>query len=227
MNFFDPFEVAPIEAQDWKAVDRYLGLPNNERLWSIAKQIDDLHKGQRDSTESWRTREHRFIGLAGERAFARIFELKMDFRLLRWGNARQNFRLRDGRVVDVVTRTWQNPLNPAIQPELTLRHKGNKTSNKTLVLVYYCGNHYEPIIVGHITEKEAREIGREDQFRDGIENIVVSPVLLNDPVELLIDHKPQSPWIRAHSERQAMIRAAITHMEELESKKAQQTEMQL
>jgi len=223
MNFFDPFEVAPLEAQDWSAVDRFLGLPSNNKLWDIARLMDQNHKGQTDSTAAWRTAEHRFVGLAGERAFARIFELKMDFRLLRYGNQRQNFKLKGGTVVDVVTRTWKNPLNPTIQPELTIRHKGSPSSKKTMVLVYWCGSTYEPCIVGWITEKEAHRVGREDQFKDGIVNIVVSPPLLNDPVELLLQHKPESPWIRAHTERKTMIRQAIEKMQEIEEQKPQQT----
>lgn len=225
MNFFDPFEVAPLEAQDWTAVDRYLGLPNNERLWKIARMMDENHKGQSDSTAAWRTAEHRFIGLAGERAFARIFELPMDFRLLRYGNARQNFKLKDQRVVDVVTRSWANPLNPSIQPELTIRHKGYKTSEKIMVLVYYCGSLYEPIIVGWITEREAHQVGREDQFRDGITNVVVSPAQLHDPVELLSQHKPESPWIRAHIERKLARDRECERLSEMESRKPQQAQL--
>lgn len=225
MNFFDPFEVAPLETQDWQAVDRYLGLPSTERLWAIARMMDDNHRGQADSTAAWRTAEHRFIGLAGERAFARIFELPMDFRLLRYGNKRQNFKLKDGTVVDVVTRTWQNPLNPVIQPELTIRHKGSPSSKKTMVLVYYCGPTYEPVIVGWITEKEAHRVGREDQFKDGIVNVVVGRPLLKDPVELLSRHKPESPWIRAHIERKAEMQAAIDRMREIEASKPKQASL--
>lgn len=199
MNFFDPFDPDPIETQDWTAIDRHLRLPDNARLMRIAKAMDENHKGQADATEGWRTNRNRYIGLFGERAFGRIFGLSMDLTLKRYGNRRKNFALRDGTVIDVVTRSWEAGFSGGPMPELTLRHKA-KPSGKTLVLIYYQGEQLEPLIKGYITEKEAHEIGRVDQFRDGIENIVVAPYDLHNASDLLHTHNPTSPWLKAHEE---------------------------
>lgn len=202
MIYYDPFDPDPIETQDWTAVDRHLRLPDNVRLMRIAKAIDENHKGQKDATAKWRTEKNRYVGLFGERQFARIFELPMDLALKKYGNQRRNFALSDGTVVDVVTRTWEAGLSGGPMPELTIRHK-ERPRGKVLVLVYYQGEHLEPVIIGHITEKEAHEVGRVESFPGReIENIVVAPYDLHSSVELLIAHKPNSPWIRAHSERQ-------------------------
>jgi hypothetical protein len=200
--FFDPFDSDPLETQGWTDIDRHLRLPNNARLMRIAKAIDNNHKGQADGTAGWRTTKNRYVGLYGERAFARIFELPMDLALKRFGNQRRNFELRSGVTVDVVTRSWEAGLSGGPMPELTLRHKQRPTG-KVLVLVYYQGEHLEPLIKGWITEKEAHEIGRVDQFKEGIENVVVAPYDLHDMVELLRAHDPTSPWITAHEQHQA------------------------
>ena len=91
-------------------------------------------------------------------------------------------------------------------PELTIRHK-ERVSKKILCLVYYQGEHLEPMIRGWITHKEAMDVGRVEQFKDGIENIVVSPADLHHPISLLARHDPQSRWILAHDAYQAKKRA--------------------
>lgn len=213
MKFFDPFDPDPIETQDWTAIDRYLRLPDNARLMRIAKAMDDNHKGQRDATETWRTNRNRYIGLFGERAFSRIFGLPMDVALKRFGNHRRNFLLRDGTVIDVVTRSWEAGLSGGPLPELTIRHKA-KPSGKTLVLIYYQGEQLEPLIKGYITEQEAHEIGRVDQFRDGIENIVVAPYDLHDASALLRMHDPSSPWLKAHESNVTRKQQEVTQWQE-------------
>jgi hypothetical protein len=145
----------------------------------------------------------------------------MDLRILKYGNRRKNITLRDNRVVDVVTRTWEAGLSGGSMPELTIRHKP-KPTGKVMMLVYYQGEHLEPCIKGWITEREAHIVGREDQFRDGIENIVVSPALLHHPVELLEQHKPESPWIRAHIERQQQLEAQRAAVQVIEDSKPRQ-----
>jgi hypothetical protein len=150
MQFFDPFDTDPMETQDWTAVDRYLGLPDNVRLMRFAKAIDENHRGQADGTSAWRSPKHRYVGLFGERAFARIFELPMDLRILKYGNRRKNFTLKGNRVVDVVTRTWETGLSGGPMPELTIRHKP-KPTGKIMMLVYYQGEHLEPCIKGSRT----------------------------------------------------------------------------
>lgn len=201
MNRFDPFGTEPLETQDWTEIDRRLRNPDNARLMRLAKAMDENHKGQADGTATWRTHKNRYVGLFGERAFGRIFDLPMDLRLMRYGNRRKNFTLRDGTVIDVVTRSWQTGLAGGPMPELTIRHK-ERVTKKVLVLCYYQGEHLEPLLKGWITHKEANEIGRVEQFKDGIENIVVSPAYLHPMIDLLRRHSPQSPWIAAHESAQ-------------------------
>jgi hypothetical protein len=209
MIAFDPFDPAPLETQDWSRVDQRLRLPDNARLMRIAKAIDETHKGQADGTAGWRTSKNRYVGLFGERAFGRIFELPMDLRLLRFGNRRRNFTLRDGTVVDVVTRTWESGYSGGPMPELTIRHK-ERPSKKVLMLVYYQGEQLEPLIRGYISDKEAFDIGRVEEFREGIENIVVSPADLHHPIDMLRQHNPASQWITAYEHHQAEVKAAWT-----------------
>jgi len=106
--------------------------------------------------------------------------------------------------VDVVTRTWEAGLSGGPMPELTIRHK-ERVTPKVLMLIYYQGEHLEPLIKGWITHKEAFIVGRVEQFKDGIENVVVSPADLLHPVELLRRHNPQSRWLKAHEIRQAWL----------------------
>ena len=201
MYDFDPFLLARQPLHDWSQVDRFYQLPSNDQIKHFARIIDQHHADQRDQTKSWRSEQNRIIGLMGERCFARVFGIRMDMRLLKFGNRRKNFTLNSGRIVDVVTRTWKNPIH---SPELTIRHKGNPSSNLTLALIYWFDERTEPVIVGWITEKDAHSVGRIDRFKDGIENVVVPHGLLRDPVQLLREHNPESPWVYRHIENQAV-----------------------
>jgi hypothetical protein len=192
---YDMFDPAPIETQDWREIDRKLGLPNDEQLRKLAEAIDANHKGQSDATASWRTSSNRLTGLRGERAFARVFEVPMDVQVRRYGNYRRNFALRHGPVVDVVTRTWCGICIGAFFPELTVRHNPRPTG-KVLCLVYDQGDYLEPLIKGWILDHDAERIGRVGSFRSGIENRIVSPAMLRDPLELLRLHNPNSKWVQ-------------------------------
>lgn len=201
MIFFDPFDITtPMETQDWREFDRVLHLPSNEQLRTLAAIIDRNHLGQRDMTEAWRSIEHRFIGLFGERAFGRIFALGMDTRVLKHGNRRKNFTLSNGWVVDVVTRSWG--MLGRNMPELTIRQGGKSGKTDALCLVFYNGEEIEPNLVGWISKREAQAVGRIDEFREGIVNLVVPIGALHPMSELLEKHNAESAWLEAHRRNQ-------------------------
>jgi hypothetical protein len=189
---FHPFESDFGELQDWSRTDYVLGLPDDERLTRFAKAIEASHKDQADATRSWRTLDNRVLGLKGERAFARVFGLRMDLKIKKFGNRRINFELRDGAKVDVVTRS----LGLSGQyPELTIRHRANSRSKLVLYLIIWGSEHNEPMHAGWITEQEAHRTGRVETFKSGIVNTVVSMGQLNDPIKLLRAHNPDSQWL--------------------------------
>ena len=176
-------------AADWSEIDRALGLPTDDQLRALARRIDALHRDQRDASASWRTTEHRLIGLWGERHLARCFRLPMDTTLQRWGNRRRNFVLADGTVVDVITRT---PLKSGQYPDLTLA--ANRTGRvDAVVLVIFHGYAFEPEIAGWIDEPTLRAAGERRAFRDGFENLVWPVSRLRPFWELLARHRPDDP----------------------------------
>jgi len=190
---FNPFapDFAPL--RDWSMVDYRYGLPDDERLERFARVIDASHKDQNDATSKWRTIDNRVLGLKGERAFARIFGVPMDLKLKKYGNGRENFVLRNGARIDVVTRrlTYQD----SWFPDLTIRHKAKSKSKMILYLVVWAGDDREPYHAGWITEQEAHRVGTIRQFKEGIQNTVISIGQLFDPRRLLKEHRPESEWL--------------------------------
>lgn len=191
---FNPFESDFGPLQDWSRTDYLLGLPDDERLLRFAKAIENSHKDQADATRTWRTLENRVIGLKGERAFARVFNLRMDLQIKKFGNYRVNFEIRGGTKIDVVTRSLQPH---GVYPELTIRHKAKSRSQLILYLIIWGSDSVEPMHAGWITEQEAQRTGRVETFKSGIVNTVVSMGQLNDPTTLLRLHDPQSKWLPA------------------------------
>ena len=157
---------------DWSATDARLGLPNDAQLAKLAKSIDASHRKQTDKTASWRTDDHRLIGLLGERAAARWLNLPMDLRIRKTGNRTANLVKRHypHHIIDVITR---RPLANGDMPDLTRRiREGNLTNLDALVLVVWLGDAYEPWIAGWLPEIELWRSGERQRFATGITNLV-------------------------------------------------------
>ncbi len=176
-------------AHDWSAVDRALGLPDDAALVRLAERIDAIHRGQRDPTGAWRTRQHRLIGLWGERHVARVFRLPMDLTIRPSGSARQNFRLADGTTVDVITRS---PLPSGAWPDLT-RPLGRRGRVDVLVLVVFLGFAFEPQIAGWIEEAVLLAEGERREFRPGLACACLPVGRLHPLWSLLARHRPDDP----------------------------------
>lgn len=177
---------ARIPVQDWRRTDRNLGLPNDHRLKAIADRWNAAKAPSQNRQPI--IADHRLIGLYGERAFARMFRMPMDLADRKYGNRRANFRLKNGWVVDVITRT---PIHGRYQPDLAVpaNTRGKVTA---WVLCVWLGPEWEPVFTGWITEAEARERGSIKRFHNrGVDNIVVKPEWLAPISGLLAIHDPK------------------------------------
>lgn len=177
------------EPQDWQETDLDLGLPTDREIERLA---DMMHRvkttaGRRDVTP-----ERRAISLYGERHFARVFRLRMDLTIRKFGNSRRNFRLRDGTTVDVITRI---PPKHQPVPDLTLT-TSTRSRVDVLVLIAWHGKFMEPEFVGWIEEAIFRRRAEVKAFHGiGTENYVLSPGLLNPGIhDLMARHNPRSKY---------------------------------
>lgn len=176
---------------DWSEVDQMYRFPSDARIESIAREMDRAKQGQPDSANvsGYDPAEMRRTGLFGERAFCRIFGTPMDLGVKRYGSMRRNAILKDGTVIDVVTRTARKN---GEYPDLTIRKLGKKGA-KVYVLLIWIGPSYEPVLYGWCTAQEARERGVSSMFRSGTPNTVVGHNDLN-PMHLLMQrHRSYSP----------------------------------
>lgn len=219
---------ARIPAQDWRKVDRALSLPRDAKLKEIADRWNAAKSPNQDRPAI--IEDHRLIGLYGERSFARLFRLPMDLADRKYGNRRANFKLRNGWVVDVVTRT---PIHGRWQPDLAVP-ANTRGRVMAWVLCVWLGPEYEPVFTGWITESEARTRGERKQFhKRGVENIVVKPEWLAPIGGLLALHDPKrgaalppSWWTERAAELELLeLAAKTTHEAKKEVPQSAQTTM--
>jgi hypothetical protein len=162
-----------IPAKDWRDLDRKLNLPTNDQLADIAIRWNRAKDPEQH--RPFIKEDHRYIGLLGERAFARMFRLPMDLRNMKHGNRRANFTLSNGYRVDVVTR---RPFGKGKWPELAVP-MDTRAKVDVWVLCVWLGEEWEPTFTGWITEDAARRYGRIEQFhKRGVPNYVVDTYLL-------------------------------------------------
>lgn len=173
---------------DWRKVDRAIGLPSDDHLRRIADEINANKKP--DQGRPGIVEDHRLIGLAGERAFARTFRIPMDLRKLKYGTYRTNFVLTNGFRVDVVTRRpWSNQKEPNLSVPVNTRARVD-----VWVLMIWMGWNLEPIFRGWIPEGMARRHGWIQQFHEkGVPNLCVNAHWLAPISGLMALHRPNDP----------------------------------
>ena len=196
-----------IPIKDWSRIDRAIALPDDDQLSEIANRWNSQkHAGQHRQSI---VEDHRLIGLLGERAFARMFHLRMDLVDRKYGNRRANFTLTNGWRIDVVTR---RPFHHGNIPELAVPLDTRGHVDAWVLVVWIDG--YEPMFGGWITESEAKDRGRVQQFHErGVPNIVVSHDWLAPMSGLLWYHNATHPdamqispsWWSDRAEERAML----------------------
>lgn len=178
------FDYVPEE--DWSEVDARFGLPDDGRIQHLARMMSQGHTGQHNETGKWPS-DFRELGLYGERAFARVFGVRMDTAIKRFGNGRVGATLADGTRVDVMTR---RVLRNRQLPDVTRRVKGHRKAADVVVLIVWSGTGWEPAFLGWLYDNEVKERGDIRSFQDGNPNYVVPNYLLN-PMHLLMRmHNP-------------------------------------
>lgn len=184
----------PALEEDWRLVDGARGLPNDQQIRKLAGFTDANHGDQRDDTAAWRTPMHRAVGLFGERAFARVFNLPMDQQVRHFGNGRTNATIikPDGREVkvDVITRT---PLPNGDLPDMTIKRQGMRDLADVRVLIIWLGDGNEPVFAGWISRQRAESVGALMTFKSGITNRVVPIGLLTPMWMMMLWHDPHHP----------------------------------
>lgn len=175
--------------QDWREVDRRVGLPSDRQLRALADTIDQMHRKRHGDGDKL-VDGHRIMGLMGERHIARHLELKMDLTVTPYGNARKNFVLSTGATVDVMTRS---PLSSGRYPDLTRKVKARGRPD-ILILVVWHGFSIEPEIGGWILEKDLMQHGDIRTFRQDVPNRVLPIGSLHPFYTLMQQHNPDSPF---------------------------------
>jgi hypothetical protein len=179
-----------VSQTDWEDVDARLGLPDDDELLRMAGMIDAMMVNRDQESQHFRRPEHRQNGLYAERAFCRVFGVRMNSRINRYGSGRVNAVLTDGTKVDVVGRAIRR--NGQL-PDLTWRLSGNRFLADVCVLVFWIGRCCEPVFLGWIDSARVKTVGDIVHYQNMPKAYAVPPERLL-PMHLLMQrHNPRHP----------------------------------
>jgi hypothetical protein len=189
----------------WDDVDFRRYLPSDAHILRLAEDMSGAHTGQQDETKRWPS-DFRALGLYGERAFARVFDLTMDTAIRRYGSGRKNAVLSDGTTVDVMTRRL---LRNRQVPDLTRRVKGYRKLADVACLVLWVGSGWEPVFLGWVPDEEIKERGTVRAYQDGNPNYVLPSSALRPMWALMAMHNPDSPLAQMDSIKKPMAERVV------------------